>query len=105
MFSVWFWKKYASRPLHLFGGFGALLITVSIFSGIWVTYEKLFRGVDLSDTFLTQLTLFGFLMGVQFLVFGLLADILSKNYFAVTKDKVYDVQEIIKNNWSVYVYG
>jgi len=98
MLSVWFWKKYASRPLHLFGGFGVLLIIVSIFAGMWAIYEKLFYGLDLSDTALTQLALFGFLIGIQFFVFGLIVDILSKNYFAVTKDKVYDVQEIIKNN-------
>ena len=29
MISVWFWKKYASRPLHLFGGFGFFLIFIS----------------------------------------------------------------------------
>ena len=98
MLSVWFWKKYASRPLHLFGGFGLFLITISIIAGIWVTYQKLFYGLDLSDTVLTQLTLFAFLIGTQFLVFGLLADMLAKNYFAVTKDKVYDIQDIIQNN-------
>lgn len=98
MFSVWFWKKYASRPLHLFGTFGVFLIIVSILAGIWAFYEKLFFDLDLSDTALTELTLFGFLIGIQFLVFGLLADMLSKNYFAATKDKVYDVQDIIINN-------
>ena len=98
MFSVWFWKKYASRPLHLFGGFGAFLIIVSFFGGIGVVYEKFFLGLDLSDTVLTELTLFGFLMGVQFIVFGLLADILSKNYFSTTKDRAYDIKEIISSN-------
>lgn len=96
IFSVWFWKKYASRPLHLFGAFGIFLILSSAISGVVVVYEKFFLRLDLSDTVLTELTLFGFVMGVQFIVFGLLADVLSKSYFSVTKDTVYDVQEIIK---------
>ena len=96
MFSVWFWKKYASRPLHLFGTFGLVLIFVSVLAGGWATYLKIFEELDLTDTALTNLALFGFLMGVQFLVFGLLADMISKNYFASTKDTVYDIEKNIE---------
>lgn len=97
MISIWFWKKYASRPLHLFGSFGLLLFLISFLAGLWAVYGKIFYNQDLSDTALTQLAMFGFLIGIQFFVFGLLADMLSKNYFAVTKDKVYDIKEIIEN--------
>jgi glycosyltransferase involved in cell wall biosynthesis len=96
MFSVWFWKKYANRPLHLFGGMGILLVLVSLVAGAWATYKKLFNGLSLSDTALTDLTMFSFLIGIQFFVFGLLADILSKTYYATTKDKVYDIKEVIE---------
>ena len=97
MISVWFWKKYASRPLHLFGGIGVILAIISVTSGIIAGYQKIFIGIDLSDTILTDLSLFGFLISIQFLVFGLLADILSKNYFASTKDRTYDISDIIDN--------
>ena len=97
LLSVWFWKKYANRPLHLFGGFGLFLIIISILAGGLAIYEKIFFGQDLSNTALTDLSMFGFLMGIQFFVSGLLADILSKNYYATTKDRTYDIKEIIKN--------
>lgn len=97
LLSVWFWKKYANRPLHLFGGFGLFLIIISIIAGGWAVYEKIFLGQDLSNTALTSLSMFGFLMGIQFFVSGLLADILSKNYYSATKNKTYDIKEIIKN--------
>ena len=97
MISIWFWKKYASRPLHLFGSFGLLLFLISFLAGLWAVYGKIFCNQDLSDTILTELAMFGFLIGIQFFVFGLLADMLSKNYFAATKDKVYDIKEIIEN--------
>lgn len=97
MLSVWFWKKYVNRPLHLFGSFGVFLVLISIIAGGWAVYLKIFQGQDLSDTALTTLAMFGFLIGIQFFVFGLLADIMSKNYFASTKDKIYDVKEVVEN--------
>jgi glycosyltransferase involved in cell wall biosynthesis len=97
MMSIWFWKKYASRPLHLFGTIAFFLLAVGFVSGVWAVYLKLFLGNDLSDTMLTMLSMFCILIGVQFFVFGLLADVLSKNYFAATKDTPYDIKEIIRN--------
>lgn len=97
MISVWFWKKYANRPLHLFGGVGILLIFVSGISMAYVLYEKFAFGFDLSDTALTIFSMFGFLIGIQFFAFGLISDILLKNYFASTRDKVYEIKEIIEN--------
>ena len=97
MISVWFWKKYANRPLHLFGGTGALLIFISFVAGVVAGYQKFIFGEDLSDTALTNLTLFGFLAGIQFFVFGLIADIVSKSYFSSTKDTPYDIASVEEN--------
>jgi len=97
MFSVFFWRKYANRPMHLFGVIAVMLIFISIISALVAFYLKIFLSHDLSDTLLPIFAMFGFLIGIQFFVFGLLADILSKNYFSVTKDKIYDIQNIIEN--------
>lgn len=97
MLSIWFWKKYSNRPLHLFGSFGFVLIFVSIAAGVFAVYNRVFNNTDLSDSILADLTMFGFLIGIQFFVFGLLADILAKNYYSATKDTPYDVQDIIEN--------
>lgn len=95
MYGVWFWKKYANRPLHLFGTMGFLVMLVSITAGVFALYEKIFLGQDLSDTFLTQLAMFGLLTGVQFIIFGLLADILSKIYYSEVQDTPYSIAEKI----------
>lgn len=97
MIAVWFWKKYVNRPLHLFGTMGIFLIFVSMLSGTWAAYLKIFKNTSLSDTVLTDLSLIGFLIGIQFFIFGLLADILSKNYHAIKKQKAYDIKEVIDN--------
>jgi glycosyltransferase involved in cell wall biosynthesis len=94
MGSVWFWQKYAHRPLHLFGGAGIFLIIVSIIAGLNSVYGKFFLGRDLSNTSFTELAMFGFFTGVTLFIFGLISDMLSKIYFGTTKDDSYDVKEI-----------
>lgn len=95
MLSVWFWKKFANRPLHLFGAFGLFLFSVALIASCYAIYLKVVYHNDLSDTLLSSLAMMSFLMGAQFLVFGLLADLLSKNYYSITKDSPYTIKEII----------
>lgn len=97
MVSVWFWKKFANRPLHLFGGFGLLLLFIAFISGSYAVYMKIFTDLDLSDTLLSYLSMLSFIGGIQFLVFGLMADILSKNYYASTGDRAYDIEKVNMN--------
>jgi glycosyltransferase involved in cell wall biosynthesis len=97
MFSVWFWQKYAHRPLHLFGGAGVVLMFVSIISGSWAIFCRIFYNVDLTNTATTMLSMFGFFIGIVLFVFGLVSDMLSKIYFGATNDSAYDVKEVINN--------
>lgn len=97
MISVWFWKRYANRPLHLFGGFGMFLFFLSLISAAFLVYQKIFNGQDLSDNALTETTLFALIISIQFVVFGLLADIISKNHFSITKSKPYHIKDILEN--------
>jgi len=97
LFSVWFWYKYVQRPLHLFGGLGISLILLSFVSGVFVIYLKFFKNQSLSDTVLTDLTLFGFFIGVLLLVFGLMSDILARTYFNTAQRRPYNIKEIIEN--------
>lgn len=94
MLSVWFWDKYSNRPLHLFGAIGAFLVLISFVAGLWVVYQKIAFGYDLSDTFMTTLAMLGFLTGIQFLVFGVIADMLAKTYFSEKKDTAYAIKEV-----------
>ncbi len=96
MFAVWFWQKYASRPLHLFGALGVLLMGVSFVAGVMALSSKIVYHQDLSDTAWTMLSMFGFFSGLLLFVFGLISDMLSKIYFGSTRDTAYDVREIIE---------
>jgi glycosyltransferase involved in cell wall biosynthesis len=93
--SVWFWKKFNSRPLHLFGGIGILVCTLSICLGLYLIYQKLYLGYDLSNTALTYIALLGSILGVQFFIFGLISDILVRIYYRVTQNTYYDIKDTI----------
>lgn len=97
MVSVWFWKKYANRPLHLFGTVGVFLVTISAGALSVALYDKINYHIDLSNTAWTMFAMFGFFIGIQMIISGLLADIMSKNYYGSTRDKVYLIREELNN--------
>lgn len=96
MFSVWFWKKYANRPLHLFGASGLVFLSLSFISVSLAIYQKIALMRDLSDTVLTELAMVTFITGVLLVLFGLIADMVSKTYFASSRDRAYDVKQVIQ---------
>ena len=96
MLSVWFWRKYANRPLHLFGGIGLFLgITGSIILTILLGL-RLFGLISLYGRIWPLVAVLLILTGTQFFVFGILADITVKNHYKVTKQEPYQIKEIIE---------
>ncbi len=96
MMTVAFWDKYSVRPLHLLGGIGLLMIFLSLVAFGFTVYH-FFIGHGMSETAWPLLTVSLFLGGVQFFISGLIIDVLLKNYFETTRDKPYNVKEIIEN--------
>jgi len=96
MISIWFWRKYASRPLHFFGGSGVILILIGAIILIWMMIEKLLLDTSLSERIWPLMGVFLVMLGVQFFVFGLLADIMIKNYFKTRGRMNYAIKSVIK---------
>jgi len=96
MLSVWFWNKYAIRPLHLMGTVGILLCAGGLFSSLICVY-LLLRGHDLSNTVFPLLAAFLLITGFQLFIAGLMADILSKTYYETTRDVSYSISQVIEN--------
>ncbi len=94
--SVWFWNKFAVRPLHLLGTIGMLFSMAGLVAGFICIYI-FFKGQDLSNTVYPVLSAFLLIMGIQLFVMGLMADILSKTYYETTKDVSYTISRIFEN--------
>lgn len=95
MVSVWFWNKYAVRPLHLLGGVGMVLLGIGMIFSLY-TLILFLKGQNLSNTVWPLLSAFSVITGLQLFVSGLLADMLSKLYYEKSKDKSYIIREIIE---------
>jgi len=95
MLAVIFWKKFSSRPLHIFGGLGIVLSLGGIALGSYMLLQKAISNIDLSGTPLPLLAVILVVIGVQFFVSGLMADIMVKSYYK-SGQKVYSVREIVE---------
>jgi len=81
MVFIWFWRSYASRPVHFFGGSGLVLMFMGAGILVWMAVEKFFMGASLSERIWPLMGVFLIMLGVQFFIFGLLADLIVKNYY------------------------
>lgn len=97
MVSVWFWNKFASRPLHLLGGTGMCFIMLGLGCGIW-SIVIFALGYKMSNNIIPPLlTIFFITIGVLLFVFGLMSEIMMKTYYGSRVDMPYSIKEIIDN--------
>ena len=95
MISVWFWNKFASRPMHLLGGAGMGFIGLGFICGIW-SLVLFIRGRKMANNiFPPILTVFFVIIGVLLFVFGLMSEIMMKTYYGMHVDSPYSVKEIV----------
>ncbi len=84
------------RPIHIFGGLGFVLAIIGIILGLYLGVQRIFSGVGLADRPLLLLAILMFIVGIQFVVFGILADIMIRVYYGQGNRKNYVVEEVIE---------
>jgi hypothetical protein len=95
LLTVKFLSSYATKPGYLFGGIGFLLCFLGLCSAIEVVIEKLARGTFAHNNPFILLAVFLFLMGVQFLLMGLLAEMLVRTYHEAQGKPIYLVKKTV----------
>ncbi|MFH2021030.1 MAG: glycosyltransferase family 2 protein [archaeon] len=91
---VAFWQKYSARPIHLFGGVGILMSLSGFIIGIYLTYVKFMYHVAIANRPLLMLSVLLIVLGLQFFIFGLIADILIKLYYSGDR-KYYKIEKTL----------
>ncbi|WP_256558498.1 glycosyltransferase family 2 protein [Haloarcula marina] len=94
--NVWFWQKFSGRPLHIFGGLGILSMFIGTLGGFYSAYLKFVVGANLSATALPLFAVFMIMIGVQFFISGILADIGIKGYQHAKNEEPYRVREVLE---------
>jgi len=91
---VAFWQRYSSRPIHLFGIWGLIMSFSGGVIGIYMLYLKYIYKISIANRPLLLLSVLLVILGIQFIIFGLIADILIRIYYSGDK-KNYSIEKII----------
>jgi len=78
---VKFWQDYSSRPIRLFGSIGLWLIFFGSIIGVEEAIRKLVFNLSIYNRTLPLLAAFLAIVGIQFLILGILADIMVRIYY------------------------
>ena len=90
-----FLEKYMQRPIHFFGGAGILAFIVAFLATLLAAYFKLTGQKDLVETPLPTIASMFFIVGVQMVLMGVMAEILMRTYYESQQKTTYTVKELI----------
>lgn len=82
---VKFWIQYAARPMHFFGAIGIVFIGSGFLLGGTLGTLWLLRIIGLANRSTPLLAVLLVLLGFQFLLTGVLADVVAKTYYSEKK--------------------
>jgi dolichol-phosphate mannosyltransferase len=95
LITIKFLASYQTKPIYVFGTFGMIAVVISFLAGLYAVFLKLAHKADFVQTPLPVLTIVMFAVGVQFLMMGLLAEMLVRTYHESQGKRVYAVREKI----------
>lgn len=93
LITVRFLGSYSTKPMYLFGGSGSLLCLSGIFFGAITLYQKIFDSVKAHRNPLLLLAVFLFIVGIQFILIGLVAELLVRIYYESQGKSTYVIRE------------
>jgi glycosyltransferase involved in cell wall biosynthesis len=93
LMTIKFMASYQTKPIYVFGSFGMLAFAISLFSGLYALFLKVIHKADFVQTPLPVLCIVMFAVGVQFLLMGLLAEMLVRTYHESQAKSIYAVRE------------
>lgn len=92
LFTVSFLLNFLARPMQLFGIAGLGSIGMGSLLGLYLTVLKFATGVDIGDRPLLWLAVLLIIVGVQFLMMGLLGEILIRTYYEAQNKPIYMIR-------------
>ncbi len=95
--AFFFFREYATRPMHFFGYAGFISIGFGFATFFVSLYLRLFQDIHFNRTPLPVLVAIFIVVGFQFILMGLLAEILSRGGGRGRESNIYEVREHIEN--------
>ena len=93
LITVRFLLGYSTRPLHVFGGIGLLMVGFGLLFGMYLTFVKLVLGENIGNRPLLLLAVLLVILGVQMVSMGLLAEMITRTYYEAQNKPIYVIRE------------
>ncbi len=93
LINIRFWNQYSERPLHLFGTIGLMQFLLGFLIGLYLLIVKFVYYQSIAERPLLLLAVLLIILGIQFIIFGFMSDILVKLYY--TGRKSYEIERYI----------
>jgi glycosyltransferase involved in cell wall biosynthesis len=96
LITVNFLGSFSTKPIYVFGGLGLLSGLGAVALALTVIWQKVYRGTDMSGNPLLILTAVFIITTVQFILMGLLAELLVRTYHESQNRPTYVIKEILE---------
>lgn len=96
LITIKFFLGYSKRPIHLFGSVGMISGFLGFATLGWISYQRFFQSVPMGNRPLLALGVMLVLIGLQFLVFGLLAEVLARTYYESQNKSIYAIRRYLE---------
>jgi glycosyltransferase involved in cell wall biosynthesis len=95
LLTVKFLISYANKPIYLFGGLGILLNLASVVLLVTLVVRRVLFEEHLVRSPLLQLTVMLFILGMQSILLGLIAELLVRTYHESQAKPTYTVRRVL----------
>jgi glycosyltransferase involved in cell wall biosynthesis len=87
--------SYSTKPMYFFGGVGLMACAGGFIFALWTLFDKFFAGVKAHNNPFLLLAVFLFILGVQFVLMGLIAELVIRTYFESQGKTAYILRRIL----------
>jgi glycosyltransferase involved in cell wall biosynthesis len=94
LLTVYFMKKFLTRPMHVFGLGGVTSLVTGIVMGTYLTIVKLFFNQNIGDRPLLILAVLLIITGVNLFCFGLVTELLMRTYHESQRRPIYRIRDV-----------
>jgi len=95
LFTVKFLLSYAAKPIYLFGGVGSVLVGLSLLSLLVIVGRRIFLDEHMIRSPLLLMSMMLFILGVQSIMMGLIAELLARTYHESQAKTTYTIRRVI----------
>ncbi len=97
LITIKFLGSFSTKPIYIFGGLGLITALGSLIGGLMVLYQKFISGLPMNRNPLLVLTAMMVTATIQFILMGLIAELLVRTYHESQNRPTYVIKEILES--------